>query len=242
MRLTHVRRGVFLALALVVGSAGRGHTARAEMPAAGGIWCRAEAEPGCGGGCQRRLRESLRRLTGLRDLRFAEGGALVPGAEGGGGSARAREILRDSLGSGAVFIVEDHSGSGGINFGQLDQGTNYEDLRSGRRAVIWRVRIDFDDFREMEAPRAVRESFDEGITLLHELLHAAGYKDPAQGEDLGGCEELVNEVRGELGLPLREQYFGEPLRLAHGVSSVRLRFRGPARREHYLFFLQPARR
>jgi hypothetical protein len=98
----------------------------------------------------------------------------------------------------------------------------------------------------------VRESFDVGFTLLHELLHGVGYKDASSREEIGELEGLVNQARAELGLPLRDQYFGEPLQISPQIATVRLRFRKeikPAadrslkrriRRLHYLFFLLPA--
>jgi hypothetical protein len=108
------------------------------------------------------------------------------------------------------------------------------------------VRLDFEDFREMEASREVRDSFDAGFTMLHELLHGLGYKDAARVDELGECEETLNLARAELWLPLRDQYFGDELRVARQFISVRLRFRsynsrvsaGPAReRTQYLFFM-----
>jgi hypothetical protein len=126
----------------------------------------------------------------------------------------------------------------------------YEDASTGLRLLVWRVRLDFRDFREMQASREVRNSFDVGFTMLHELLHGLGYKDAASLEEVGECEEMLNRARAELGLPLRDQYYGETLRIAPTVLSVRLRFRAGARsatpagqrvrrRTSYLFFLLP---
>jgi hypothetical protein len=130
-----------------------------------------------------------------------------------------------------------------VNFGQLNEGLRYEDALNDLRLTIWRVRLDFNDFREMEAPREVRESFDIGFTTLHELLHGLGYKDAARAHELGECEEKLNKARRELGLPLRDQYFGDSLRLGRYHVSVRLRFRtgktqvSTRARTQYLFFI-----
>jgi hypothetical protein len=43
--------------------------------------------------------------------------------------------------------------------------------------------------------------------MLHELLHGLGYDDGSREEEIGQCEEMVNQARSELGLPLRDQYF-----------------------------------
>jgi hypothetical protein len=96
----------------------------------------------------------------------------------------------------------------------------------------------------MQASSEVRAAFDEGFTLLHELLHGLGYKDAVRAPELGECEEVVNRMRSELGLPLRDEYFGETWRITEKLTSVRLRFRSPPRfgstarsESHYLFFL-----
>jgi hypothetical protein len=177
------------------------------------------------------LARSLRRISGFSELHFAKDGSLALGAAQSAqsapsrGSAAARRILSSSLGSGLVFIIEDHSGSPLVNFGQLNEGLRYEDATTGLRLTIWRVRLDFDDFREMQASRELRDSFDVGFTALHELLHGLGYKDPASVDELGECEEALNRARAELALPLRDQYFGDELRMARHFVSVRLRFR-----------------
>ncbi len=114
------------------------------------------------------------------------------------------------------------------------------------------MRLDFEDFHEMQAPRPVRDAFDVGFTMLHELLHGLGYKDAAHPEEIGAVEQLLNQARTELGLLQRDQYFGEPFRPIRDRILVRLRFRhetsvrraasdGPLReRFRYLYFILPA--
>lgn len=225
---------------------------KAEMPRNAGIWCSMESGYRLSGAHKEELERSLRRITGLSGLSFGEDGSLsLGGFSSTTGSSLARNILLCVLGSGNVFIIEDHSGSPTVNFGQMDEGLNYEDVLLQRRAVIWRVRLDFEDFREMEASHEVRQSFDAGFTMLHELLHGLGYKDTLHEEEIGECEGLINQVRSELGLPLRDQYFGQPLEMGLQVVTVRLRFRSGVKtlqhrnesqrgeRIHYLFFLLP---
>ena len=191
-----------------------------------------------------RLALSLRRITGYSDLCFASDGRLCIGdaSSVAGGSAEARQILARALWSGAGFIIEDYSGSGSVNFGQAAAEKVFED-RGGRGLQIWRLRLDFDDFLEMAASPKVRAAFDEGFTFFHELLHGLGYMDAAGAHDLGECEEIVNRFRSQLGLPSREQYFGDAWRMTDKLMSVRLKFRSqrrgaPARGEsHYLFFI-----
>jgi hypothetical protein len=223
----------------------------AEMSVTAGIWCNREKHNRVSDAHEDQLVRSLRRITGFQRLIFAEDGSLSLGdvTDVVSGSSIARQIIFCALGSGRTFIIEDHSGSQSVFFGQLDEGTDFEDIVSKRRLDIWRLRIDFDDFREIDAPSEVRESFDVGFTLLHELLHGVGYKDADSREEIGELEGLVNQARAELGLPLRDQYFGESLQITSGIATVRLRFREeikptadgrpkrPIRRLHYLFFL-----
>jgi hypothetical protein len=195
-----------------------------------------------------RLEQSLRRISGFEQLRFREDGALSLGdpSASGAGAPTARGILMAAADSGMAFVVEDHSGSSLVQFAQLDAGTNLEDDRCPeRRLVLWRVRIDFQDFRRFDAPAAVRDAFDPGFALLHELLHGLGYDDASQPNDVGAVERVLNRARVELGLPQRDSYFAEALPVANLLLSVRLRFRaaplGAKGRAQYLVYLVDAR-
>lgn len=195
---------------------------------------------------EERLEQSLRRLTGFYALRFTEAGELALNKHCAfGGSTTARELLHMALEPDRLFIIEDHSQSSSVYFGQLDEGLNYSDDSCAHTQMqVWRVRIDFRDFADMQAAPEVRESFDEGITLLHELLHGFGLKDTPHRHEVGQCELIVNQVRTELGLPLRDAYFGEQQTVSSFVSTVRLKFKSRIQRasglrwkSHYLFFL-----
>ncbi len=198
-----------------------------DCPKEAGIWLSRSAANACAGKCQQRLTESLRRITGLPQLRFAKSGALEVGERSNfiGGSATARAMLFRALDNGAVFVIEDHSGSVEVNFGQLDEGLIYEDCRSMQRLLIWRIRLDFADFKRVDAPRQVQVAFDEGFACLHELLHGLGYQDSIQPNEVGEVEELLNQVRAELDLPLRAQYRGETVQIYQRVFYVRLQFK-----------------
>lgn len=223
-----------------------------SLPKFPGVWLSRNAQHMLADPNRALLTQNLRKITGLEELRFGDDGRLVLGdvSAADGGSAYARQVLLCALGAGHVFIIEDHCGSATVTFGQLDEGTNYEDGIGGCQFLIWRVRLDFDDFRVMGASPEVRDSFNAGFTMLHELLHGLGYRDARRTEEIGECEELLNQARAELGLPLREQYFGDSLQITRGISLVRLRFAISARprdsfptkqkrrKSHYLFFLQ----
>ncbi len=265
-RSVFLAAGALVCLLLLTGIA----FPQAAFPKAGGIWLSAEARYKLGGARVEELTQSLRRITGFNQLHFTKDGLLVTGyaqSAGSGqsaisghsespgqsassgqseGSATARQILSCALNSGFVFVIEDHFNSPSVNFGQLNEGLRYEDAMTGVNLVVWRVRLDFKDFREVQAPREVRDSFDVGFTTLHELSHGLGYKDAVKVDELGECEERLNRARAELNLPLRDQYFGDRLRIGRHFISVRLRFRshppgvaaGSSRgRAQYLFFM-----
>lgn len=223
------------------------------LPKSSGIWLSRHPQRKLSDRNIEQLTQNLRALTGLPELRFGMDGRLSFGERSAaqGGSVVAQQILSCAMGSGHIFLIEDHGSSPSVNFGQMDEGTNYEDTIIGCQFLIWRVRLDFDDFREMEAPPEIRESFNAGITMLHELLHGLGYRDAKQAEEIGECEELINQARAELNLPVREQYFGDSLVITRRFSTIRLKFSNKVkpeensltarkrRKSQYLFFILP---
>jgi len=217
----------------------------ADRPRASGVWCERRSDYPITKEHEWRLALSLRRITGYAALQFASDGSLSLGESSAviGGSAEARRILTAAVYSSSLFVVEDFSGSRSVTFGQAVPEQLYQE-RDRSTSQIWRLRLDFDDFQQMVAPPDVRATFDEGFTLFHELLHGLGCKDAARGGELGACEEIVNRIRSDLGLPLREQYLGETWRMTETLRSIRLRFRSHPRNGdpspqgmRYLFFL-----
>jgi len=215
-------------------------------PRASGVWCERRSVFSITQEHELRLSLSLRRITGYDTLGFVCDGSLILGDPPStkGGSVEARDILMRAICSNAIFVIEDYSGLPSVTFGQAVSERVVYDARDGGSSQIWRLRLDFDDFQEMSASSEVKASFDEGFTFFHELLHGLGYSDASRVGELGACEEIVNRIRGELGLPLRDQYFGETWRISEKLTSVRLRFRAltrdanSRRREsHYLFFI-----
>jgi hypothetical protein len=200
--------------------------AQYTVPPASGIWQSGDPSYALSGPAQRRLLASLSRITGIDRFAFAADGRLEigPFTSGHQGSALARRILQDALASGSIFVLEDHSNSALVNFGQIEEMEYINEARN-RHEHVWLIRLDFADFVKLDAPRRVRATFDEGFTLLHELLHALGRHDPVNPGELGECETILNQVREEVGLPLRSAYFATLVRrLAYGVAVVRLRF------------------
>ncbi len=245
-RIAGIITGVMLgSIALLITA-----TAATNTQTLPGIWLSKEKGRELSREHEEQLVQELRRITGLSELKFDGNGKLQLGgvALSQDGATIARQILLCALGSGEAFIIEDYCGSSSVTFGQMDEGTHYEDLQAQCQFLIWRVRLDFNDFRDMQASPEVRESFNTGFTMLHELLHGLGYRDANSPEEIGDCERLVNQVRAELGLLLRDQYFAEPLRMTPKLFTVRLRFREDntkktllnkqtRRRSHYLFWI-----
>ena len=205
-----------------------------------GIWLSPETAYRLPKQHQEELLQNLRQITGLCELRINEDRSLSLGDTTGftNGSFASKQVLVRAINSGYVFFIEDHTGSPEVNFGQLDEGTLYEDEISGSKFLIWRIRLDFEDFQKMAAPAQVRESFSIGFTFLHELLHGLGHKDAQQLRELGECEEQINMARLELNLPTRDQYFAEQLKITDKFFTLRLRFRDHVKqRNQYLFFM-----
>jgi hypothetical protein len=242
----------WLVLVFVCLLAGRqpGLAAAPEIyPSQPGIWLSEMPDRRCTTECQQQLLESLQRITGLAHLEFTRAGELTvcDWADTAAGSASARALLFRALHSGHAYTIEAHPGSPNVTFGQLDAGLIYETADTGQRFTIWRLRLDLADFKRIDAPAAVLASFDVGFAFLHELLHGLGYEDATEADALGPCEELVNQVRVELDLPLRAHYFGSALQVATAVFTIRLDFRDPPlaelsggkrskRRTYQLFF------
>ncbi len=224
---------------------------QASEPREKGIWCKQDAKHQLANEHKNLIVASLRRITGFEQLDFASNGAMYLGENisSATGSLVARKILQQVIDSGSEIIIEDHPNSPLVNFGQLDEGTHYEDLANRKKFTIWRVRIDFNDFRAMQSSREVRETFDPGITVLHEFLHSLEHKDPTHFGNIGECEAIINQVRTELGMPLSDNYHGVPLmQISNQAVIVRMQFRErieavskitmPAKwKIHYMVFL-----
>lgn len=236
-------RGLIALVVLLLSQHDASSQAQPRLPLTPGIYFSAEAAYQSSPAQQTKLVASLRRITGWQHLRVEERGhlTLAHDHEDAGGSAWARRVLRAVFRSGHRFVIENHAASRTVNFGQLDEGLKYEDDRSGIKLDIYRVRLDYDDFQQMQAGPEVRAAFDEGFTVLHELLHGLGLDDTHIPNELGECERVINHMRAELGLLLRDQYLGDVLRVSPYFFTMRLRFKslaaaGQARKRHYLFF------
>jgi hypothetical protein len=106
------------------------------------------------------------------------------------------------------FSIESANDSKRIAFAQIESTTTY---RNGKNPpqTEWVIRIDFDDYAQLRGEAAAIEAFNPGMNVMHELTHAIlKLPDPEEPNDpLGQCEQHLNLMRAELGLPLRQNYF-----------------------------------
>ena len=74
-------------------------------------------------------------------------------------------------------------------------------------AEVHIVLIDFDDFRQVSGDKQARAAFDVGWAVLHEIDHVVEDSEDPQIDVVGDCEDHINRMRRELGLPIRNSYF-----------------------------------
>jgi len=148
----------------------------------------------------------LRAITGFTNLRFDEAGVLQLGQLHSNGSKQARALLTEAVSGNKVVVIEDASSSSDVAFCRVVAGRWLSHADTKLPAFV--VLIDFSDFKQLTGDSQARASFDVGWGFLHELDHVIA--DSADAEDpstLGVCESHINEMRSELGLPLRVDYF-----------------------------------
>ena len=149
----------------------------------------------------------LRIITGLPDLRFEDDGSLrLDGQPLTRGSDRARTLLAQANKGANIIVLEDASSRFDVAFcrvvpGQWTQGES-------NRPPAYVVLIDFKDFQQLSGDAEARAAFDVGWGVLHEIDHVVNESnDATDNEEIGECEDHINAMRLELGLPVRADYF-----------------------------------
>lgn len=164
------------------------------------------------------LLTSLRQKSGFLDMHFDEHGFLQLGDRTriAGGSGIARELIVAAVDRTKGIDLENHDFSLTVAFARLAKPVEYISRASGARLEVFPVEIDFSDFTHLRGDRAVIEAFDIGFVVMHELAHAAlGLRDAlVNNQEPGECEEYINLIRRDLGVPERLSYvaktFGRP--------------------------------
>jgi hypothetical protein len=153
------------------------------------------------------LATSLRAITGLTNLKFDATGALrLDGDVSTRGSESARSLLAQALKGPNVIIVEDASSRSDVGFARVVRGRWLRGDSTNPPAFV--VLIDFADFRRLSGDAEARAAFDVGWGLLHEIDHVVRDSEDAQDQTaIGECENHINQMRLEVGLPVRVDYF-----------------------------------
>ena len=156
------------------------------------------------------LLAGLREKTGFAELDFAESGYLKIGNQNNfaGGSSAARKLLVAATASPILFNLENHNHSSEVSFARLAKSIIYRNLLTKAEIEVRPLIIDFSDYSQLLGDKDVMRSFDVAITVLHELVHGVYRLQDAvdDSNEIGECENLVNTIRRDLGLPERQSY------------------------------------
>ena len=149
----------------------------------------------------------LRVITGLTNLTFDNDGALrFDVNEVTGGSPLARRLLSQAVQGENVIVLEDASSRSDIAFCRVVRGR--WTATGTTRPPAYVVLIDFTDFQQLSGDAEARAAFDVGWGSLHEIDHVvSGSEDAKDEKGIGACEDHINQMRRELGLPVRAEYF-----------------------------------
>ena len=153
------------------------------------------------------LTTSLRAITGLTNLKFDANGSLrLDGEPATSGSQSARDLLSQAVNGQNFIIIEDASSRSDVAFARVVPGRWLRGESTNPPAYV--VLIDFTDFQRLSGDAEARAAFDVGWGLLHEVDHVVrDSEDAADQSAIGDCEDHINRMRLEVGLPVRVDYF-----------------------------------
>lgn len=153
-----------------------------------------------------KLTLQLRKITGWADLHF-EHGRLQPGTtQAIGGSQAARKLINKAIAGDTFVALEDASRNADVVFSRAVPGKWTREVSDSPIAFV--VQIDFADFDYVFGDAPALEAFNIGWVFLHELDHIVNdTMDATLKDELGECEDHINQMRQECNLPLRSDYF-----------------------------------
>lgn len=157
------------------------------------------------------LLKELRNITGWTNLQFNKDGVLELNSKRvENGSESARSLLETGMSGRDIIVIEDASSRADVAFCRVVPGRWKS---SEHTASVFVVLIDFKDFTKIVGDNEARPSFNVGWGFLHELDHVVnGSEDPENNSGTAGdCEAHINQMRTEIGLPIRSNYFFSPL-------------------------------
>ena len=179
------------------------------------------------------LTTRLRAITGFSSLSFDNNGSLRLGDQTTGGSESARALLAEALAGPSLIVLEDASSRADVAFCRVVRGRWIRGEANKPPAFV--VLIDFTDFHQLSGDAEARAAFDVGWGLLHEIDHVVKDSEDARDDKAAGeCEDHINRMRSEVGLPIRVDYFFTRAYLKadsnFNASYVRLSFERQAKR------------
>ncbi len=153
------------------------------------------------------LIKRLRVITGWSNLSFDNNGSLRLGdTQTSGGSESARLLLKEAIAGPNVIVLEDASSRTDVAFCRVVRARWVRNESNKPPAFV--VLIDFTDFQQLSGDAEARAAFDVGWGLLHELDHVVkDSEDACDAKAAGECEDHINRMRLEVGLPVRVDYF-----------------------------------
>ena len=153
------------------------------------------------------LINKLQKITGWKGLRFESDGRLsIEVVDPLSGSKGARSLLAAAAYGPNAIVLEDASSRADVAFCRVVPGKWRNDESLKRPAFV--VLIDFTDFGHLVGDKEARAAFDVGWAVLHELDHIVMESEDTELDGhLGECEDHINRMRAEMGLPLRADYF-----------------------------------
>lgn len=174
------------------------------------------------------LTRKLRTITGWPGLSFDNDGVLRTGRQiAQKGSPGARALVSKAISGGHLIVLEDASARSDVVFSRVHESVWANGHDASTRVYV--VLIDFKDFQQVMGDKQALAAFDVGWAVLHELDHVVEDSlDPLSTTSPGECEAHVNQMRIELGLPVRIDYFFSSLPIKQDpqiiTRFVRLRF------------------
>jgi len=153
------------------------------------------------------LIKRLRVITGWSNLNFDGNGLLrLSETQTTSGSESARLLLKEAVAGSNVIVLEDASSRTDVAFCRVVRGRWLRDESNKPPAFV--VLIDFTDFHQLSGDAEARAAFDVGWGLLHEIDHVVkDSEDARDAKAAGECEDHINRMRLEIGLPVRVDYF-----------------------------------
>lgn len=153
------------------------------------------------------LIKRLRAITGWSSLTFENNGLLRLGdTQTSSGSESARRLLKEAIAGPNVIVLEDASSRTDVAFCRVVRGRWVRNESNKPPAFV--VLIDFTDFHQISGDAEARAAFDVGWGLLHEVDHVVkDSEDARDAKAVGECEDHINRMRLEVGLPVRVDYF-----------------------------------